>query len=800
MKFIYSFLLSLFFWNLSAQKVIIVDENTREPIVGVTIFNFVKTKTNISGFEGKVSITRFQNFERIYFQHISYLRKSAVKSNLNDTIFLSPKSTDLNEIVISASKFEQTRKEIPQRIISLESKDIEFANPQTSADLLNNTGTVFIQKSQLGGGSPMIRGFSTNRVLVTVDGVRLNNAIFRGGNVHNILSIDPFNIEKTEVIMGAGSVIHGSDAIGGVMNFYTTSPKLFYSDLPEVSTESNLRYSTANLEKTVHIGMNVGLSKWAFHTSMSFSDFGDLTMGDTNEDAYLTPFYITQVNGQDISIPNNNPLEQKHTAFNQLHAAQKILYKPNERVNLDFGLHYATTSNVPRYDRLSVLDQDSNLKYAEWAYGPQSWLMANTQLTKLSSKSQFYDKIKINTAYQNFKESRISRKFEATDRMIRSESVNAFSFNIDLDKLLSEKVNISYGAEYLFNRVGSEGISYDVESNDIQTIASRYPDGSTWSSLASYLSLKYKPNNRFTFQSGVRYNAISINSDLSPNSQFYPLPFLNASLDTSAMSATAGFSWEQNEIFLWKLNTTTAFRAPNIDDIGKIFDSQPGSVVVPNSSLEPEYAYGCELGLNININSSILIDVSSYYTHLDNAITRDFISINGVSEIFYDGELCQTQAVQNSSEARIYGFEAGIKARLSNSFQITSQYSLTKGRQKDSRNFDAPVRHVTPEFGNIHLIWKSDKISLDGFLNYNGILRHDNISHELSNHLFAQDQNGNPISPAWYTLNLRSQFKFSDTISFIGSIENILNEGYRPYASGISAPGANFIFAISYND
>ena len=167
MKFIYSFLLSLFFWNLSAQKVIIVDENTREPIVGVTIFNFVKTKTNISGFEGKVSINRFQNFERIYFQHISYLRKSVVKSNLNDTIFLSPKSTDLNEIVISASKFEQTRKEIPQKIISLESKDIEFANPQTSADLLNNTGTVFIQKSQLGGGSPMIRGFSTNRVLVT---------------------------------------------------------------------------------------------------------------------------------------------------------------------------------------------------------------------------------------------------------------------------------------------------------------------------------------------------------------------------------------------------------------------------------------------------------------------------------------------------------------------------------------------------------------------------------------------------------------------------------------------------------
>jgi hemoglobin/transferrin/lactoferrin receptor protein len=98
-------------------------------------------------------------------------------------------------------------------------------NPQTSADLLANSGHVFVQKSQLGGGSPMIRGFSTNRVLITVDGIRLNNAIFRGGNVHNVISINPFNIEKTEIILGSGSVIYGSDAIGGVMNFYTTALK-----------------------------------------------------------------------------------------------------------------------------------------------------------------------------------------------------------------------------------------------------------------------------------------------------------------------------------------------------------------------------------------------------------------------------------------------------------------------------------------------------------------------------------------------------------------------------------------------
>ena len=105
----------------------------------------------------------------------------------------------------------------------------------------------------------MIRGFSTNRVLITVDGVRLNNAIFRGGNVQNVISINPFNVENTEVILGAGSVIYGSDAIGGVMNFYTTTPQLSNTKSPGVSTKSNLRYSSASSEKTAQIGLNIGL-------------------------------------------------------------------------------------------------------------------------------------------------------------------------------------------------------------------------------------------------------------------------------------------------------------------------------------------------------------------------------------------------------------------------------------------------------------------------------------------------------------------------------------------------------------
>ena len=117
---------------------------------------------------------------------------------------------------------------------------------------LGSSGEVFIQKSQMGGGSPMIRGFSTNRILIVVDGVRMNNAIYRSGNLQNVISIDASTIENTEVIFGPGSVIYGSDAVGGVMSFNTILPRLSSVDEWEYSGNIMSRLSSANKEKTGH--------------------------------------------------------------------------------------------------------------------------------------------------------------------------------------------------------------------------------------------------------------------------------------------------------------------------------------------------------------------------------------------------------------------------------------------------------------------------------------------------------------------------------------------------------------------
>jgi len=785
---------------MHAQEVIILDETTNDPISGVVIYNISKTKSFISDINGKVSLDFFTDNEEIIFQHISHIKLTYFKSEIPRVIYLSTKSQDLDEVVVSASKFEQSKREVPQKIISIKARDVLFSNPQTSADLLQNSGQVFIQKSQLGGGSPLIRGFSTNRLLLSVDDVRMNNAIFRGGNVQNVISIDPFAIQNTEIILGSGSVIYGSDAIGGVMNFYTRKPRLSESDSLFFKGNAILRYSSASKEKTEHLDFNFGFKKWAFLTSVSFTDFEDLKMGINGPDDYLRQEYVNTVNGLDIIMQNESPRIQKSTGYNQINFLEKIHYKASETLSFDLGLHYSATSDYPRYDRLLRYNEDE-LKSAEWFYGPQRWFLGNFQITKYSSNSNLYDKIKATVAFQNFQESRNDRDLYSEIRRTREENVDAISANLDFEKSLSETSKLFYGAEYIYNTIGSKGEEENIIiDNTKQQIASRYPNGSTWQSLAAYMSYKFKPNKKFTLQSGIRYNAIFINADLNDNNAFLNLPFRDANINTGAVTGTAGISWIPNKTLQWKFNASTAFRAPNIDDIGKIFDSEPGSVVVPNANLKPEYAYGAELGLTLNFNETVIIDLNTYYTYLDNALVRRDFNINGETEIIYDGELSNVQAIQNASKAWIYGFEAGIKINFSEYFKLSSQYSVVDGTEKDE-GIEVPIRHVAPSFGNTHFIWEMNKVKLDAYLDYNGELSFNQLapSEIEKTYIYAKDKNGNPYSPSWYTLNFRSQYQINKQASIIATIENITNQLYRPYSSGISAPGINFILTLKYS-
>ena len=798
---IFSVFLFLFLQVASSQTITVLEENTKEPIPGVALYNLKKTKSLVTDLNGKADLDIFNTNETIYFQNFLYeklqLKKSEIAKN-NFIVYITPKVEGLNQIVISASKFEQNKRDIPQTIVSVNAKDIALANPQTSADVLENTGNIYIQKSQSGGGSPMIRGFSTNRLLITVDGVRMNNAIFRGGNLQNVISIDPLSIQSTEVTLGAGSVVYGSDAIGGVMSFYTYKPQLSYKDELFVSGNSLVRYASANCENTGYVNLNLGHKKWAFLTNVSYTDFGDLRMGTHGPTDYLRPDYVIRENGVDVIVPNANPKVQKPTGYNQINLMQKVRYEPSDNLNFDVGLYYTTTSDYPRYDRLIRYSGD-DLRSAEWGYGPQQWFMGNFQVTKTSSSSNLYDKIQATAAYQNFKESRSDRDFQSSLRALREENVNAISFNLDLEKKLSPKTTMFYGLEYLYNTVGSKGEEKNIDTKTSIEAVTRYPNGAAWQSLAGYASLKYKPNSKFVFQTGLRYNQVIANADFTENNTFLNLPFNDAKINTGALTGTAGITWSPSDMIQWKLNASTAFRAPNIDDIGKVFDSEPGAVVVPNKDLKAEYAYGGELGLKLNFDNKVILEMATYYTFLDNALIRRNFELNGETEILYAGELSTVQSIQNASKSWIYGFEAGIEINFSERLKLRSQYNIIGGTE-DDEGVEVPIRHVAPNFGRTHFTWKNEKLLFDAFMAYNSELSFNQLapSEVSKDYLYAKDGNGNPYAPSWYTLNFRTQYQWNDKITITASLENITDQRYRPYSSGIAAAGRNFILALKY--
>ncbi|MGZ5244702.1 MAG: TonB-dependent receptor, partial [Bacteroidia bacterium] len=561
---------------LLAQQVVVQDQATNQPLELVKIaakhtngWFLIYTDAN-----GKADISQLKETDSIYFSLYGYntAKFTYIQLQKNDfNIDLAPSSFSLDEVVISANRWQQDKKDVPNKITTIRRSDVVLQNPQTAADMLSASGEVYVQKSQLGGGSPMIRGFSTNRVLLTVDGVRMNNAIFRSGNLQNVIALDAFATERTEVIFGPGSVIYGSDAIGGIMSFYTLMPKFSSAGSKTFFNGSAVtRYSSANNERTDHLDFNIGFKKISFLTSVSYSQFDDLKMGKNGPDEYLRKEYASRIGDRDTVLLNPDPLVQINSGYSQINLMQKIRFKPNEKWDFNYGLHYSTSSDVPRYDRL-IEYRNGKLRDGEWYYGPQKWLMNNLNIT-YNANNKVFDRMNITLAHQQFGESRHNRSFNSFVLAHRTEDVNALSANIDFEKTLNEKNLFFYGAEIVNNVIGSIGEDENIKTGTVKPADTRYPDGSTWKSYAAYLSHQWKPTGKTTVQSGLRYSHVVMNADF--DTTFFPFPFTKANISTGSLNGSIGLA--QKLSHGWQINTnlSTGFRAPNIDDIGKVFESE----------------------------------------------------------------------------------------------------------------------------------------------------------------------------------------------------------------------------------
>lgn len=704
----------------------------------------------------------------------------------------------LNEVVVSASRFAESRADVPNQLRTITANEIKFQQATNTASLLEQTGQVMVQRSQGGGGSPIIRGFEANKVLIVIDGVRMNNAIFRGGHLQNVLRIDQQMLDRAEIIFGPGSVMYGSDALGGVMAFYSRNPTLAAGDQKfAVAGNASVRYGTANQEKTAQIGLNLAGRRFGSLTNVTISDFGDIRQGGYDNpfsdypEQFLRNFYVASIGDKDSMMVNDDPLIQKGTAYRQYDILQKFMFQQNAQVRHTLNFQYSNTSDVPRYDRLTEVGGNGNAAFAEWYYSPEKRLLASYRLD-LSQANAAYDKFQLITAYQDITESRISRRFNNVGRRSQNEAVQVISLNVDASKALSAKNTLNYGLEVVHNNVESVATSTNIVTEEVTPAATRYPDGGSQTlNTALYLTDRHRLSDKLLLSLGARYSYNTLKAEFV-SQEFYPFPYNTAEQKAGALSGNVALAYNPISNLRVSLLGSTGFRTPNVDDLAKVFETTATTLIVPNPDLKPEYAYNGELNLNWQVCSYFGIEAGGFYTILENALGTAAFQLNGQDSAVYNGNTVAVRATQNLGKANISGAYVAIDAPLGKGFSLFAKMNYTRGRMATDTT-DIPLDHVAPTFGSGGVRYNHNKLRAELWAAGSAAKKLEDYSPSGEDNLPYATPDG---MPAWMTYNLRASYQITRNIAIQAAVDNLLDTNYRVFASGTSAPGRNIIASL----
>ena len=814
--------LTLAVYQLQAQTLIVRNAQTQEKLNQVAVFSADLLHYNTTDSLGVASLEGFSTKQWIQLQllgfedqHFYWEGESLVE------MYLEPQIENLEEVILSVARSANKRASLAEKVSVIRADMIQKNRTETAAELLQSAGGVRIQRSQGGGGSPVIRGFEANRILLVVDGVRMNNAIYRSGHLQNAITIDPHILDRIEVVYGSSSVGYGSDALGGVVHYYTKSPKIGMDKA--VQSHFSTSYNTANTAWVQNVAVETSDARWGTYTSLSYSSFGDIRMGKNRfhdyEDWGKNFLYSenTATDYRTVPTVNTDPSLQKNTSYSQWDLFHKIVYQQSESIQWGLNLQFSRSSDIDRYDKLSEYNGDS-LKFSEWYYGPQIRLLLAPR-TEFFPQKRWMDRGKVILAYQYVEESRNSRRFTSLNRKSQEETVNVWSINADFDTKKINKQKWSYGTELLYNRIQS--IAYQrelgVRNNRVESLGlrlpvpTRYPsDGSTYGSFAVYLNWIYELSEKITLNVGSRFTLTSIDANWTETA-LINASFTNVHLQSEALTNTVGLSYRPTQRWQWNTLLSNGFRSPNIDDIGKIRESN-GQLIVPNDFLKPEYAYTAETSLRFNsTNREFYGGINTYATLVSQHIVRSDYTIfsdtstEDVNTILYNGEEVRTIANKNLGNRWIYGGSLDLRWNIKEYWK--TQLSLTYTAADENMQY-GPMPSISPFFGFWEMSYQINDFSTALRVDFSDAKAPDQYSFGGEDGL-EETPIIRPTAevvtdryagmPAWSDWSLVGRYSPSDTWQLHFGITNILDAHYRTFASGISAPGRSLRLGIDLN-
>jgi len=829
-----------------------VDGESRQALVGVTINNDDYSATGITDQNGYIFLKDVAYRDSVTFTYLGYqTKKITVKQILiaNKFIKMQAEIETLDEVVVvgKIGRTDDAIEEIPYDVKQISSKEIKVKNPATTADALEKLGGAYVQRSQLGGGSPILRGFEASRVLLVVDGVRLNNAIYRSGHLQNAITLDNSILDQIEVIYGPGSITYGSDALGGVVHFRTRDPQLNRTDEDHLS-DLNIygRFATATFEKTGHIDLNYGYKKWAFLTSASVSVFESLRTGTNRSPEFegfgFRPFFV-QTAGVDQVRKNPNSAILEDSGYNQVDLLEKIRFQPSDHTYFIGNFQFSTSSDVPRFDRLvDTLSAADDLKYAEWFYGPQKRVLASIK-GRFLNPTALYDKATIIASYQDIDEDRNTRLFGNITRERQDENVKIQSYTGDFTKFFDDRElnKFTYGVDANYNTVTSVVSQTRVDEGTVaigEGETTRYPSGgSTYNTFGGYLGYRWRsPDQRFNLQGGARYSSVNIGlSYLASDQIAWPQEFIDGlEYQNNNLTWGLGGGFQTKGGFHVKANIATAFRSPNIDDFARI-RVRRGRIAVPNVDLVPETSINKELTIakgfgkldrENNRGSLLRLSATGYITDLKDAIIQvdgPLQLASGETDTLEIGdEVFQTSIRVNAQTAQIRGLNFDFNYNLKDKLIFEGGIHFTEGTSSFSNEFVQdtiiPFAHIPPTYGNLGLTFKTKKWHLEGQIRFNGtkaiedyaindidengVADREGTSDNLDFTPWVLDDAGEISfigSTGWTIFNLYTKYQINDKLSINVAVENIFDKFYVPFSSSIAAPGRNLVISLNGN-
>lgn len=723
-----------------------------------------------------------------------------------------------DEVLISANRLGGQRRWALGQIESIDYKKITAVQAPTTADLLSQTGLVYVQKSQVGGGSPVMRGFEASRVLLVLDGIRINNATFRAGHLQDLITIDPQALGGVELYFGSGSTLYGSDALGGVV--YLKSRSLAFQEEAQIRGNASARYSSAFGSMVYSSGLSFSNDRWSFLGQFSRSNFGDLKTGSSRsytdvEGFGIRPWYVGQTSGADELVWNEDPTRLVGSGYQQGDALAKLNYRAGRHV-VGALISASASSAIPRFDRLNLfsLTQAGEVKpkFAEWNYQPQNRSLAALSWRSFGSEAAARQGVQpiqqITVAIQNFEVGRYSRRFGADWGQTQLDKVRQLTLNFDRHAQLGSW-KFQYGAEAVANDVQSSAFQTNSWTGEQKSSKdTRYADSfATTFSAALYGQVNKMLFEQTLLQVGARLTQYQAQAAFTQYN-YWGLDYGTADIHTTAPVFNVGLNHELKENWHAKVSANSALRNPNLDDLTKLFESQPGEkYIMPNTALGNESSQTFDASIHGIQQSVWQLEAGMYHTRIKGLLIDQPVQPVGWNlpiMVVYRGLLTPVYQMTNAAQGWVNGAYASFKRVVFDgkigffrSLSVDAKVALTKGQyQRSDSALWEPLDHIPPTYGSFGMKTRLPWGTLEYYALFQGSKKAEDYSNSGEDNV-GSTPNGT-YNPSWMTHNLRWVTEISSKWNCVINLENISDLQYRTFASGVSAPGRNLSLMLQY--